>query len=101
MDLKPGVQLASVVCRALVVVVRAPAPRRPDIACGGRPMVPVAERGATDAAADPALWGGTLLGKRYESGGLELLCTAPGEGTLTCDGEPMAIKAAKPLPASD
>jgi hypothetical protein len=30
-----------------------------------------------------------------------VLCTSSGASVLTCDGEPMAIKAAKPLPASD
>jgi hypothetical protein len=42
-----------------------------------------------------------LLGKRYEAAGVEVLCTAAGEGTLTCDGQPMTLKTAKPLPASD
>ncbi|MBB4774880.1 hypothetical protein F4557_003298 [Actinomadura catellatispora] len=32
---------------------------------------------------------------------LELLCTSSGTGELSCDGTPMALKAAKPLPASD
>lgn len=46
---------------------------------------------------------GTVIGKRYvdATGTLELLCTASGAGELTCDGAPMTIKAAKPLPASD
>jgi hypothetical protein len=101
MDLKPGAQLASVVCGARVVVVKVPGDRRPEVACGGRPMVPAAELTPTGEAIDPALRSGALLGKRYEAGGLELLCTKPGEGTLTCDGEPMPIKSAKPLPASD
>jgi hypothetical protein len=45
----------------------------------------------------------TLIGKRYIDGteSVELLCTSSGAGALTCDGEPMTIKAAKPLPASD
>ncbi len=52
---------------------------------------------APDAAA------GTQLGKRYvsEAGDLEVLCTKPGEGTLSLDGAPLTIKGAKPLPASD
>ena len=46
---------------------------------------------------------GTLLGKRYahEASGLEVLCTKAGEGGLTVGGEPVPVKAAKPLPASD
>jgi hypothetical protein len=45
----------------------------------------------------------TLIGKRYVNANetLELLCTAAGAGELRCDGVPMTIKAAKPLPASD
>ena len=101
MDLKPGTQLASAACSGRVVVVKLPGDRVPVIGCGGHPMVPPDERGSADAAIDPALRSGVQIGKRYEAGGLELLCTASGEGTLTCDGTPMAIKSAKPLPASD
>ena len=52
---------------------------------------------------DPALADGTLMGKRYAEPdvGLELLCTKPGAGTLTCNGAPIALKDAKPLPSSD
>jgi hypothetical protein len=101
MDLKPGAQLASVVCAARVVVVKAPADRQPTLACGGQPMVPAADAGPNGAGIDPDLSAGVQLGKRYEAEGLELLCTAAGEGSLTLDGEPMALKSAKPLPASD
>ena len=42
-------------------------------------------------------------GKRYVNSDetLELLCVNSGTGALGCDGAPMSIKAAKPLPASD
>jgi hypothetical protein len=45
----------------------------------------------------------TLIGKRYvdADGALEVLCTSSGTGELSCDGVPMTLKAAKPLPASD
>lgn len=45
----------------------------------------------------------TLIGKRYVDATetVELLCTSSGAGALACDGDPMTIKAAKPLPASD
>ncbi|MGW3285883.1 hypothetical protein ACWDR3_14705 [Streptomyces sp. NPDC001002] len=98
--LRPGDQLASTVCATRVVVVRAPADRLPALTCGGAPMVPA-------ATAPPAPVTGTapvtLLGKRYvdADGSLELLCTSPGTGELACDGVPMTLKAAKPLPASD
>jgi len=32
---------------------------------------------------------------------MELLCAKGGAGVLACDGRIMAIKSAKPLPASD
>ncbi|MEU6372572.1 hypothetical protein [Streptomyces sp. NPDC046909] len=98
--LRPGDQLAGPGSTTRVVVVRAPTDRRPALTCGGAPMVPAATAPpapATDAAPD------TLLGKRYvdADGTLELLCTSPGVGELACDGAPMTLKAAKPLPASD
>ncbi|MFC5752214.1 hypothetical protein [Actinomadura rugatobispora] len=100
--LRPGEQLASTVCATRVVVVRAPADGRPLIACGGEPMVAA----ASAPAAPPAGAGGdpvTLIGKRYvdAAGTLELLCTASGTGALTGDGDPLSLKSAKPLPASD
>jgi hypothetical protein len=63
-------------------------------------MVPAA---AGQQSPGGAAGAGTLIGKRYVDAGqtVELLCTASGAGTLTCDGTPMALKAAKPLPASD
>ncbi|WP_416958893.1 hypothetical protein [Streptomyces sp. Agncl-13] len=98
--LRPGDQLASTVCGTRVVVIRAPAAAQPQLACGGSPLVPAA--GAPPAKPGPA-GTTTLIGKRYvdATGTLELLCTASGSGELTCDGAPMALKAAKPLPASD
>jgi len=98
--LRPGDQLASPGCTARVVVVRAPAGPRPLIACGGEPMTAAAGAPTSGpAAGEPA----TLIGKRYVNTDetLELLCVSSGSGALSCDGVPMTIKAAKPLPASD
>jgi hypothetical protein len=99
--LHPGDQLASTVCGTRVVVIRAPAAAQPQpqLTCGGSPLVPAAD--APPAKPGPA--GTTLIGKRYidATGTLELLCTASGGGELACDGVPMTLKAAKPLPASD
>lgn len=97
---RPGDQLASTVCTTRVVVVRAAADRTPALTCGGSPMIPA--NGAPAVAAtgeDPV----TLLGKRYVDAEdtLEVLCTSPGSGELACDGVPLTLKAAKPLPASD
>jgi hypothetical protein len=98
--LRPGDQLASTVCTTRVVVIRAPRDRRPLVACDGSPMVPgpvvpLSPNGDADAA--------TLIGKRYVDATetVELLCTSSGAGALSCDGAPMTVKAAKPLPASD
>jgi hypothetical protein len=104
--LRPGEQLASTVCATRVAVIRAPAQGRPLIACGGEPMVPAASarppaaNGANGASSADAA---TLIGKRYVDAAetVELLCTSSGAGALSCDGAPMTVKAAKPLPASD
>jgi len=104
--LRPGEQLASTVCTTRVAVIRAPAQGRPLIACGGEPMVPAASarppaaNGASGASGADAA---TLIGKRYVDAAetVELLCTSSGAGALSCDGAPMTVKAAKPLPASD
>jgi hypothetical protein len=100
LSLKPGDQLESTACTTRVVVVRVPEGRRPVIECGGSPMV-AATPGAKPSPPPPGAV--TLIGKRYvdESDSVELLCTSAGTGALTCDGAPMTIKAAKPLPASD
>ena len=47
--------------------------------------------------------GGTQLGKRYSDDelGLELLCTKAGEGSISVGETILAVKGAKPLPASD
>jgi hypothetical protein len=100
-SLRPGDQLAGTACGTRVIVVRAPAGTTPEIACGGSPMVaaPAEKPSPLAAGAEPA----TLIGKRYvdADGSLELLCTNSGSGALTCDGVPMTLKTAKPLPASD
>ena len=99
-NLRPGDQLASSVCTTRVVVIRAPAGRLPLVECGGSPMI----AGAPGAKPSPAgADHATLIGKRYVDAAesIELLCTSSGVGALTCDGGPMVIKAAKPLPASD
>jgi hypothetical protein len=66
-------------------------------------MVPTGSDIEGKSAIDPALAGGTQLGKRYadESSGIEVLCSKSGEGTLTLDGKPLEVKGAKPLPSSD
>ena len=101
MQLKAGQRLASTVCDAEVVVVKAP-DGDVEVGCGGAPMVEVGqdvERGTPDESIGDA----ALLGKRYadEEAGLELLCTKAGAGALTLGGAVLGLKGAKPLPSSD
>lgn len=100
MDLRPGQKLFSGVCDAEFVVVKAPA-EPVDISCGGQPVRQ--ERGAREGQVDLSIGDTALLGKRYADDGLglELLCTKGGEGALTLNGAPLALKGAKPLPSSD
>jgi hypothetical protein len=100
---RPGQALASPVDSTTVIVVRAP-DSDVDITCAGVGMWdPKAGGEPPDGAADPAQLAGSLMGKRYASEelGLELLCTKAGQGTIAVNGVPLALKAPKPLPASD
>jgi len=101
-ELKPGKRLRSSVCATEVMIVAAP---KGDVklSCGGAAMAPLDAPPQTAGAPSPDAAAGTQLGKRYvnEAGDLELLCTKPGQGSLACDGKPLAIKGAKPLPSSD
>ena len=101
MQLKPGMRLESTTCTTQAVVVKAPADDV-DVRCGGNPMVPLGTAGDRAALASE-LAGGTELGKRYATadGALELLCSKPGEGSLSVGEEPLPRKDAKPLPSSD
>ena len=100
--LKPGLRLKSAVCPAEVMVIRS-APGEFDVRCGGVPMISAGEAAPAGAAADPALSGGSLIGKRYVDAAerFELLCTKGGTGTLSINGEALDVKQAKALPSSD
>jgi hypothetical protein len=103
MQLKVGQTLVSPVDTVSVVVVRAPA-ADVEITSGGVPLWdPKGGGSAPEGTVDPAQQGGTQLGKRYadQELGLELLCAKSGTGTLAVGGVPLALKDAKPLPASD
>jgi hypothetical protein len=101
-ELKPGAKLQSAVSEAQFIVVRAPA-GEVELACGGAALLPADAERPDGVPIDPEASDGSLLGKRYadEELGLELLCTKAGAGSLTCNGAPLALKGAKPLPASD
>lgn len=102
MQLKPGSRWKSAVCDTEVVVVRPPK-GEVVLECGGAPMV------AKDAPAPEGLTlapdraDGTAVGKRYfnQAAGIELLGSKAGKGSLSVDGEPLELKEAKALPASD
>lgn len=93
-------RLRSAVCDTEVVVVHVGEPTL-DLRCGGQPMVPMP--GEAPSGLSLTTPGGTLLGKRYahQASGLEVLCTKAGDGGLSVDGEPVPVKASKPLPSSD
>jgi hypothetical protein len=98
---RAGQQLVSAVDSTAVIVIRASADEG-TLTCGGVPMTAPGEV-ATAAEPDPSLMGGTQIGKRYvdEADTIQVLCTKAGSGTLSLDGKPLLIQAAKPLPASD
>lgn len=99
-ELKAGSRFGSVTCETEVVVVKGTG--AVDLRCGGQPIVPVTrERNGGDPVAP--FDGGTLVGKRYvdDDEGVELLCTRPGAGSLSIGEQPLDVKGAKPLPASD
>jgi hypothetical protein len=99
-QLKPGTRYQSVTCTTEVVVVKGAG--EVDLRCGGSPLVPVGEGGAAGAPVAPFAEG-TLLGKRYTDADetVELLCTKPGDGSLSVGDDALAVKGAKPLPSSD
>ena len=101
-QLKPGSRLQSAVCDTQVMIVAAPA-GEVKLTCGGSPMLEIAAQRPAGGSPDPGASGGTQLGKRYVNAAadLEVLCTKPGKGSLAAGGQPLALKEAKPLPASD
>jgi hypothetical protein len=99
---RPGVRLRSAVCDAEVIVVRASVPEL-DLRCGGQQMQPLGDAGPRDGGPAAGFDAGTLLGKRYvdADGLIELLCTRPGQSSLSVGEQLMTVKEAKPLPSSD
>lgn len=99
--IKNGTRLQSQVCDTQVIVVKA-AESLDDLRCGGQPMIPVGAARPDGATPDPAFADGNAMGKRYVDGGeAEVLVTKAGAGTLTVGTTALALKEAKPLPASD
>jgi hypothetical protein len=100
-QLKAGARLRSATDACEVVVVKAPADPV-DLRCGGHPFLPADAEPASESVV-AGFEGGTQLGKRYSEDeiGLELLCTKAGEGAISVGETVLAVKGAKPLPASD
>lgn len=101
MELKPGTRLASTVCATEAIVVKASG-EDVDVTCGGVAMGAPGDA-KSDAGITDGLGEGTMMGKRYvnEDESVELLCTKPGDGSLGIGDTALALKDAKPLPASD
>ncbi|MCF2525982.1 hypothetical protein [Yinghuangia soli] len=101
--IRTGARLRSQVCTAEVIVVRPPA-AAVDLTCGGLPMLGIDAEPPGGLAPEPDLAGGALLGKRYTLAAdetFEILVTKAGTGTLADGREPLVVKEAKALPASD
>jgi len=100
LTLKPGARLFSAVCETQLIAVKAPA-EAVDLTIGGAPAL--SEAAAPSGSVADGHGGGTLIGKRYVDDGdtIELLCTKAGDGLPALGGQPLTIKDAKPLPASD
>ncbi len=99
-ELRPGARFQSTVCLTEAIVVKGIGSA--NLTCGGADMVPVGTA-TRSGEPQPDAAGGSLLGKRYGDQGerIELLCTKAGTGSMALDGEVLAIKQTKPLPASD
>lgn len=102
-ELRPGTRLKSAVDATEVIVVKPPNDSAAKIRCGGTEMILATDTSTPRGTIDPAAAGGSLLGKRYidEATDLELLCTRPGDGTLTVEARDLQIKAAIALPTTD
>jgi hypothetical protein len=98
-DLRPGLRLASAVCDAEVMVIKAPAGA--DLTCGGAPMVEAG--GDRSGTANDEHMHGCVIGKRYVNADetLEVLCVKAGEGSVGSGGALLMTKDTKKLPSSD
>jgi hypothetical protein len=102
MEIKPGSRWKSAVCSAEMVVVRPPNSDG-ELQCGGIAVIPHAVSSAATGSIHADHAHGVLIGKRYTDleSGIEVLGAKAGQGSLAFDGRPLALKEAKPLPASD
>ena len=98
-DLRPGLRLASAVCDAEVMVIKAPAGA--DLTCGGVAMAEAGAQSGGSAVEDHMH--GCVIGKRYVNAdeSLEVLCVKAGDGSVGSGGELLMTKDTKKLPSSD
>ena len=101
-ELKPGARLRSSVCNTEIMVVLTPS-GDVDLRCGGAPMVALGSEPEAGVSISADLSDGTQVGKRYtsEAADLEVLCTKPGDGSISLGDAALQVKGAKPLPSSD
>jgi hypothetical protein len=99
--IKNGSRLRSQVCDTEVIVVRS-AESLDDLRAGGAPMISLNDEVTAGLNLDVDFSGGTVMGKRYvDDTGAEVLVTRAGRGSLSVGATRLAIKEARPLPASD
>jgi len=101
-ELKPGARLRSSVCNTEVMVVLTPS-GDVDLRCGGAPMIVLGSEPEAGLSISADFSDGTQVGKRYvsEASDLEVLCTKPGDGSISLGEAALQVKGAKPLPSSD
>lgn len=101
LTLKPGIRLHSAVCTTELITLKAP-DVGVELTIGGVAPVEDAD-GQEGRSVVEGHGGGALIGKRYvdDDDTIELLCTKGGDGVPALSGQLMALKEAKPLPASD
>ena len=96
-----GTRWESQVCDTQVIVVRS-SEELADLRCGGVAMVEVGADKDPNAVLDPDFTGNSRIGKRYvHDCGAEVLVTKAGDGVLAVGRDPLELKEAKALPASD
>ena len=102
MKITPCSRWKSAVCATEIVVVKAPK-ESALLECGGAAMLAAAAERPAGGSPAADRRAGALLGKRYgdDASGLEVLCTKGGEGSLSLNGAPLALREAKALPSSD
>ena len=99
--IKTGTRLKSQVCDTEIIVVKT-GEGLDDLRAGGVPMREIGADAGSDAVLNPKFSDGNVMGKRYvDAAGAEVLVTKAGAGTLSVGEEPLSLKEAKPLPASD